>query len=409
MTIRLAVRAVGHPERPESGADEVERRDEHDCDRLGEHLVHSEGDQRGEDAEVGDVGDQRDDEEAQTLEAHVAALVAERPDPVPEVVVRDGDQERDRGGVRVVPARAAQQRRVDREVDDVAARADGGELGELHPVPGMAERATRPGPHAEHGGLSRLHRPARLSAGAGSALDGAVLADDEVTPVADELAQCRRLVAVEVDLGEVEKQEGRIDLDRVVLESHRDERQEAVGLVAAEDVEPDCTRPLAVDEQVDWPAQLDAAHPHGKLEKILSLFHAALLCRSVTEQTAYSPKPSAPTSGTNRQGTEWISAGPSGLRTATSRRCPRGLPTGTTSRPRGFNCSYSVSGKPGAAAATAIPSNGACSGRPSVPSPTCTWTRSYPASASRSRARSANSGIRSIVYTSAASSASTAA
>src|SRR5436190_831383 len=167
MTIRLAVRAVGHPERPELVADEIERRDEDDRDRLGEHLVHSEGNEGAEDAEVGDVGDERDHEETQALEAHVAALVSERPDPVPEVVVRDGDQERDRRGIGVVPARAAQQRGVDRKVDDVAARTDSGELGELHPVPGMAERATRPGPHAEHGGLSRLHRAARLSAGAG--------------------------------------------------------------------------------------------------------------------------------------------------------------------------------------------------------------------------------------------------
>jgi hypothetical protein len=107
----------------------------------------------------------------------------------------------------------------------------------------MAERATRPGPHAEHGGLSRLHRQARLSASAGDeplySLDGAVLADDEFTPVAIQLAKRRRLVAVEVDLGEIEEQEGRIDLDRVVPEGRNDERQEAVGLVAAEDVEPD--------------------------------------------------------------------------------------------------------------------------------------------------------------------------
>src|SRR5919197_1954889 len=86
--------------------------------------------------------------------------------------------------------------------------------------------------------------------------------------------------------------------------------------------------------------------------------------------------PSSPTSGTNRHGTEWTTAGPSGLRTITSSRWARGPPTGTTSRPPGRSCSYSVSGSPGAAAATAMASNGARSGTPSVPSPTRTSTRS---------------------------------
>src|SRR5439155_688444 len=54
-------------------------------------------------------------------------------------------------------------------------------------------------------------------------------------------------------------------------------------------------------------------------------------------------------------------------------------------------------------------SKGARSGRPRVPSPTCTRTRSYPAASRFARASSASSGIRSIVSTSAASSASMAA
>src|SRR5215208_1410928 len=50
-------------------------------------------------------------------------------------------------------------------------------------------------------------------------------------------------------------------------------------------------------------------------------------------------KPSFPTSGTKRHGTEWTTAGPSGLRTITSSRCARCPPTGTTSLPRGRSCS----------------------------------------------------------------------
>ena len=52
------------------------------------------------------------------------------------------------------------------------------------------------------------------------------------------------------------------------------------------------------------------------------------------------------------------------------------LPIGATRRPRSTSCSYSVRGSSGAAAATAIASNGARSGRPRVPSPTFTSTRS---------------------------------
>ena len=102
--------------------------------------------------------------------------------------------------------------------------------------------------------------------------------------------------------------------------------------------------------------------------------HSSALSRTGPAET-HSEKPSSPTSGTNRHGTERTTAGPSGLRTTTWSSCPRRPPTGTTSRPRGSSCSYSVGGRRGAAAATAIAAYGACSGSPSVPSPTCTLTR----------------------------------
>src|SRR5262249_12718508 len=50
-------------------------------------------------------------------------------------------------------------------------------------------------------------------------------------------------------------------------------------------------------------------------------------------------KPCSPTSGTKRHGTEWTTAGPSGLRTITSSRWPHRRPTGTVRRPRGSSCS----------------------------------------------------------------------
>ena len=78
-------------------------------------------------------GDQRDDEEAESLVGDVPALPAERPEPVPGVVVRDRDEERDRGGDAVVVA-AVDEQGVDGEVDGVAAGADDAELRELHPV-----------------------------------------------------------------------------------------------------------------------------------------------------------------------------------------------------------------------------------------------------------------------------------
>ena len=61
-------------------------------------------DQRAEDPEVRAVSDDRHGEEAEALKPDVPALVAERPETVPEVVVGDGNEEGDGGGIDVVPA-----------------------------------------------------------------------------------------------------------------------------------------------------------------------------------------------------------------------------------------------------------------------------------------------------------------
>ena len=103
------------PERPELVADEVRRRHENDRDRLRNDLPQPELDQHGEDGEVADVDDQRHREEAQALVREVAAIAAERPEPVPEVVVRDGDEERAGRRQPVVQVRAVEQRDVDDE------------------------------------------------------------------------------------------------------------------------------------------------------------------------------------------------------------------------------------------------------------------------------------------------------
>jgi hypothetical protein len=83
-----------------------------------------------EDDEVGAEGDCGDHEEPQALVGDVAALAAERPQAVPDVVVGDRDEERAGGGQQVVEP-AADEDREDGEVDEVAARSDGAELPQL--------------------------------------------------------------------------------------------------------------------------------------------------------------------------------------------------------------------------------------------------------------------------------------
>src|SRR5690349_18846372 len=98
--IRLRLAA----ERPELVAEEVQRRDRDDRNRLREHLPHAEPDERAEQDEVRAEHDARDDEEAHSLEGEVASFAAERPVPVPPVVARDRDDERDGRRAEIVQA-----------------------------------------------------------------------------------------------------------------------------------------------------------------------------------------------------------------------------------------------------------------------------------------------------------------
>src|SRR5436305_4044275 len=175
------------------------------------------------------------------------------------------------------------------------------------------------------------HRRARVSASRARA--GPVIADLERARLAVLLPEPRRLVAVEADLAEVEQHERREDLDLALAHGGDREGQEAMGVVAAEDVEAERAGPVAVDDQVHGPSHVDSTHANRQSEQLLGAPHAPMVARR------YSSKPSAPTSGTKRQVTEWTMAGPSGLRIATSSRWLRSVPTGTTRRPRGFSCS----------------------------------------------------------------------
>jgi hypothetical protein len=89
----------------------------------------------------------------------VAAVLPERPDPVPDVVARDGDEERAGRGDEVVEL-LVEQRVVDREIDEVAERADRAELAELLPVADREELRQHPGPlRLESGGRALHGRP----------------------------------------------------------------------------------------------------------------------------------------------------------------------------------------------------------------------------------------------------------
>src|SRR5262249_23298936 len=109
--------------------------------------------------------------------------------------------------------------------------------------------------------------------------------------------------------------------------------------VTAEHVEPDDAERIAVEQEINRTTQLDPVQPHGHPQHLVpgQLLHVGGIVPGPTGQ-----KPSSPTRGTKRQGTVLMTAGPSGLRTITSRRCIPKRPTGTTRRPRGSSCSYRV-------------------------------------------------------------------
>jgi len=127
------------PERPELVADEVERRHEGNRDRgrpegaetpdLPEQIEKDEG--RSEDGEG-------NDEEPRALDPEVAAVLPKRPKTVPGVVAGHGDHECARLGHDVVDA-GPEQSAKNTKVDQIADRADDGELAELLPVPYRSE------------------------------------------------------------------------------------------------------------------------------------------------------------------------------------------------------------------------------------------------------------------------------
>ena len=94
--------------------------------------------------EVRDESERGDHQEAHTLVRDVTALVTERPQAVPRVVVGDGDEERADGGRNVVKADYEHEQPEHPQIDDVPRHADEAELDQLLPVPTAAE-AARPG------------------------------------------------------------------------------------------------------------------------------------------------------------------------------------------------------------------------------------------------------------------------
>src|SRR3954453_20703387 len=112
-------------------------------------------------------------------------------------------------------------------------------------------------------------------------------------------------------------------------------------LVAQEDVEADRAKRVAVEQEVDGAPKRDSVQPHWQREQLCSgeLFHTAAIVPGPPCSKPGLQKPSSPTSGTKRHGTERRMAGPSGLRTITCSCCMPRRPTGTTSRPRGSSCS----------------------------------------------------------------------
>ena len=120
-----------------------------------------------EDGEVADVDDQRHHQEAQALVPEVAAIAAERPEPVPEVVVGHRDEERAGRRQPVVQVGAVEQRDVDEEVDDVARRPDGAELRQLRPVAPLAQCMAGAGAQTRGDGCVPLLHEAGETSGSG--------------------------------------------------------------------------------------------------------------------------------------------------------------------------------------------------------------------------------------------------
>src|SRR5437588_11273337 len=117
------LRLYAMSERPEPVAEKVERRHDHERRRLRDELAGPAEDQQVEHAEVRSKRYERDEEETGALSREAGAAVAERPDPIPDVVDRHGDEEGVRGSEQVVQP-CMKQAVVDDEVQQIADCAD---------------------------------------------------------------------------------------------------------------------------------------------------------------------------------------------------------------------------------------------------------------------------------------------
>src|SRR6266852_4379056 len=75
---------------------------------------------------------------------------------------------------------------------------------------------------------------------------------------------------VERELVLLEQTERGLNRDRAVLNLSDRQRQETVYLVAADDVEADCAKTMAIEQEVDRPAELDPAHAYRQRQQIVS-------------------------------------------------------------------------------------------------------------------------------------------
>ena len=90
------------------------------------------------------------------------------PEPVQEIVVADGDEERTGRRDPVMKVRAVEQGDVDEQVDDIARRSDDAELRELLPVVALAERVPRAAAQPRRDGcVLLLHRAGETSGSGG--------------------------------------------------------------------------------------------------------------------------------------------------------------------------------------------------------------------------------------------------
>src|SRR5262249_11968005 len=130
-------------EAPHLVPEEVERRRDHQRDRLRQHLGGAEAaDEQLQHREVDREGEHADGEEARGLEARVTVLCAEGPMSVQPEVVCDGDKEGDGRGHQVMDVEPHRQQGEHSKVKHRAGPAHAHELEQLDPVVAFAETIT---------------------------------------------------------------------------------------------------------------------------------------------------------------------------------------------------------------------------------------------------------------------------